>query len=218
MAFVGSTSEHPRKFSPRNHIFHQFAKVFSWKVSAIQYVILCDLCIVLYRIPCDPHVIPCDLHIQPCGPHVISCDLHIQPCALQWPACEWPSNTSSCNPFPPTPAPPILLNASISLTLVAGSSALLPCSVHLPDPSLSFQWFHNAQPLDTATTEGIQLLFNGSLTIANVRTSLGGTYICVASNSLGTVRSTVAVNVEGKWWEWAWFELIGDWVCVVLQK
>ena len=195
MAFVGVTSEHPRKFSPRNHIFHQFAKVFSWKFSATQYVILCDP-YVLYLIPCGPHVLPCDLHIQPCG--------------LQWPACEWPSNTSSsCNPFPPIPAPPILLNASISLTLVAGSPALLPCSVRLPDPALSFQWFYNAQLLDTATTEGIQLLSNGSLTIANVRTSLGGTYICVASNSLGTVRSTVAVNVESKWWEWVWFELIG---------
>ena len=181
MAFVGVTSEHPRKFSPRNHIFHHFAKVFSWKFSATQYVILCDP-YVLYLIPCGPHVIP------------------------------------SCNPFPPIPAPPILLNASISLTLVAGSPALLPCSVRLPDPDLSFQWFYNAQPLDTATTEGIQLLSNGSLTIANVRTSLGGTYICVASNSLGTVRSTVAVSVEGKWWEWAWFELIGDWVHVILQK
>ena len=118
--------------------------------------------------------------------YVILCDLYV----MHSHVCS--------NPFPPTPAPPILLNASISLTLVAGFSALLPCSVHLPDPSLSFQWFHNAQPLDTATTEGIQLLFNGSLTIANVQTSLGGTYICVASNSLGTVRSTVAVNVEGK--------------------
>ena len=129
-------------------------------------------CYTVCNTICDPYV----LYLIPCGPHVIP----------------------SCNPFPPTPARPILLNASISLTLVAGSPALLPCSVRLPDPALSFQWFHNAQLLDTATTEGIQLLSNGSLTIANVRTSLGGTYICVASNSLGTVRSTVAVNVEGK--------------------
>ena len=100
--------------------------------------------------------------------------------------------------LPLTPAPPILLNASISLTAVAGSPTILPCSVRLPDPALSFQWSHNAQPLDTATTEGIQLLSNGSLSIASIRSSLGGTYTCVASNTLGTVQSMVVVNVEGK--------------------
>ena len=99
--------------------------------------------------------------------------------------------------------------------MVAGSPAILPCSVHLPDPTLSFQWSHNAQPLNIAT--GIQLLSNGSLSIASVQSSLGGTYMCVASNMLGTVQSTVVVNVEGKHesgcglislWEWVWFELI----------
>ena len=114
---------------------------------------------------------------------------------------------------PSLPAAPILLNASLSLTAVAGSPFTLPCSVRLPDPSLSFQWLFNSQPLNPMATEGLELLSNGSLAITSADTSMEGTFVCVASNSLGTVRSTVVVNVAGKS-EWVWHGcgLLEEWV------
>ena len=98
-----------------------------------------------------------------------------------------------------SPAPPLFVDPSISVTTVEGQEVTLPCAT-LPDPTLSFTWFFNDVQISLPSNEegAPVLLANGSLHFSSVEDSREGAYTCEASNSLGSAEGTVLLTVFGK--------------------
>ena len=109
----------------------------------------------------------------------------------------------------------VQISGSTSRTVTLGGSLTLQCSA-LGDPSPTLTWFFrssnaNAVQVGTGTTYGI----------TNAQRTNGGTYICRATNSLGSLDSN-GVNVDvqckntGGWLYWIFFHLsLFDIVCII---
>ena len=108
-------------------------------------------------------------------------------------------STVSTSPTVLSPAPPLFVDSSVSLTTVEGHDVTLPCAT-FPDPSLSFTWFFDDIQISLPSDEegGPVLLTNGSLHLSSVRDSLEGEYTCEARNNLGTAEGTVHLTVFGE--------------------
>lgn len=104
-------------------------------------------------------------------------------------------------------APPLFLEPTISLTTIEGVETTLPCAT-FPDPTLIFTWLFNDIPISLPSDDegGPTLLSNGSLVYPSAVKALEGSYICTASNSLGSAQGSVELTVLGEsgaeftWW------------------
>ena len=76
------------------------------------------------------------------------------------------------------------------------TSVTLPCSV-VPDNDLTFTWLFQGEVLNLPS-EGMQLLSDGSLSIASVSAQQEGIYTCVVINTLGSAQGEVALDILGK--------------------
>ena len=113
--------------------------------------------------------------------------------------CFWSLSTVLTSPTVLSPAPPLFVDSSVSLTTVEGHNVTLPCAT-FPDPSLSFTWFFDDVQISLPSDEegAPVLLTNGSLHLSSVRDSREGAYTCEAKNNLGTAEGTVHLTVFGE--------------------
>ena len=88
------------------------------------------------------------------------------------------------------------MDPTVSLTATEGFPLILPCHT-LPDPTLTFAWFFNGIPilLPSNDENGPTLLSNGSLFYSSAMEALEGSYVCLASNNLGSAQGTVDLIV-----------------------
>lgn len=96
--------------------------------------------------------------------------------------------------------PPSFQNLTVNVTGTPGQSITLPCFT-FPDPTLVFSWSFQGSPLAPASSGGALVLDQGAgggLTIVALTNANEGTYVCSASNNLGTANGTVYLNVLSK--------------------
>ena len=76
--------------------------------------------------------------------------------------------------------------------ITAHLSATLPCTAS-GDPSPAITWFKDGSPLSPTTSPDYTLSQDGSLLVESLQEAEGerleGRYFCVASNSVGAIRS-----------------------------
>lgn len=95
------------------------------------------------------------------------------------------------------PAPPLFVEPTISLTTTEGDETTLPCAT-FPDPTLTFTWSFNDVMISLPSDDGPTLLSNGSLFYPSAVKALEGSYVCTATNSLGSAQGGVQLTVLGE--------------------
>lgn len=91
----------------------------------------------------------------------------------------------------PSGFPRITTQPASSQTVEAGGVASLSCLAS-GDPTPEYSWLHESVPLDLAEQNPRIVFENGALKIHNITESDKGTYLCIATNSLGTTNSITA--------------------------
>ncbi|XP_022085366.1 hemicentin-1-like isoform X2 [Acanthaster planci] len=79
---------------------------------------------------------------------------------------------------------PTITQVQTSLTRIEGSSVILPCeSAGVPEPSVT--WEKDGMTLNPDDDPDMEMIFTGSLRLANVDASDAGLYRCIARNDAG---------------------------------
>lgn len=79
------------------------------------------------------------------------------------------------------------------LQIAPGEKAYLSCSLTGGKPKPSVLWYHNQLPVNIGHSR-FQQHDNGSLTISQIGKFDGGTYVCVASNPLGSIKKVFTLQ------------------------
>ena len=80
------------------------------------------------------------------------------------------------------------------VTAYKGESVLLSCSV-TGAPAADLVWFHGEE---VVTTDAVELLGNGSLSIDSMEAEFAGVYTCVSSNMAGSGNASITVSYLGQ--------------------
>lgn len=96
--------------------------------------------------------------------------------------------------------PPIIQPLSINKNIIEGQKIKLGCTVTSGSIPIMFEWYHNDQQILSDKEYQVRNVVEDSSDLIINPTSLknSGLYKCVASNSIGTDVSKVAINVKGE--------------------